>query len=128
MSPRFATGASNSNPKLLTPRRGAALLGICAILLQAALFAWHHHPLPLSSRGAAVVLVAAPASGHSAPVLADKDCRICFALRHHSAAPVDFVGAPMMSGPLPLHLPPVETVWAPLRSYVLFRSRAPPRV
>jgi hypothetical protein len=115
------------NRKLPTPRRGAALLGIFAILLQAALFAWHHHPLRLSSRGDAVVLAAAPASGQPAPVLTDDDCQICFALSHHSAAPVDFVGGPM-SGPLRLHLPPVETVWAPLRSYVLFRSRAPPRV
>jgi hypothetical protein len=118
---------SIGNPKLPTPRRRAALLGIFAILLQAALFAWYHHPLPLSSREDALVLAAAPASGHPVPVLADKDCQICFALSHHSAAPVDFVGAPM-SGPLLLHVPSVETVWAPLRSYILFRSRAPPRV
>jgi len=116
-----------ANPKSPAPRRASALLGVFAILLQAALFAWHHHPLQLSSRGAPVILAAAPATGYPAPVLTDDDCQICFALSHHSAAPVDFVAAPV-SAPVPLRLAAVETVWAPLPSYILFRSRAPPRV
>ena len=124
---RCATGAWNRKPTLPTPRRAVALLGIFAILLQAELFAWHHHPLPLSLQGTPVVLAAAPASGQPAPALADKDCQICFALSHHNATPVDFVPTPLPD-PVRLQLSAVETVWAPLRSYVLFRSRAPPRV
>jgi hypothetical protein len=119
----FASGDLTGKSRSAAPRRGASFLAIFAILLQAALFGWHHHPLPLSSRGAPTIL--APA-GPSTPVLADDDCQICFALSHHSAAPVDFVAAPV-SGRVPLHLPAIETVWVSVRHYVLFRSRAPPR-
>jgi hypothetical protein len=108
------------------PPCGAAFLAIFAILLQAALFAWHHHPLPLSSHGAPTVLAVGPPVGQPTPVLVDDDCQICFALSHHSATPVDFV-APLTPGPVPVHLAAIETVWVPFRSYVLFRSRAPPR-
>jgi hypothetical protein len=108
------------------PPYGAALLAIFAILLQAALFAWHHHPLPLSSHGAPNVLAVGPPVGQPTPLLVDDDCQICFALGHYSATPVSFLAAPV-PGSTPLHLPAIETVWVPLRSYVLFRSRAPPR-
>jgi hypothetical protein len=120
---RFASRDWTGKSRSATPRRGAAFLGIFAILLQAALFGWHHHPLPLSARSAPTIV--APA-GPSTAVLTDDDCQICFALSHHAASPVDFVAAPV-SGPVPLHLPAIETVWVPARSYVLFRSRAPPR-
>ena len=123
----FATGDRTGKSKPPAPRRGTALLAVFAILLQAVLFAWHHHPFALSSRGAPAVL-AAPATGDTAPVLADDDCPICFALSHHSAAPVDFPAAPP---PPPDHasLPQatVEAILAPVASYFLFRSRAPPR-
>jgi hypothetical protein len=119
---RFAsrdwTGKSRS-----APPRVAAFLGIFAILLQAALFGWHHHPLPFSSRGAPTVLVPA---GPSTPVLIDDDCQICFALSHHSAAPADFVAPPApVRGSSPLTA--VEAVLAPVAAFLLFRSRAPPR-
>jgi hypothetical protein len=119
----FASGDWIGKSKSPAPRRGAALLGIFAVLLQAALVAWHHHPLPLSSRGAPAVLAAV---GQEVPGLVDDDCPICFALSHHSAAPVDFAAAPM-PGVVPLHAPAIETVWAPAPPYLLFRSRAPPR-
>jgi hypothetical protein len=109
-----------------TPRRKAAFLGIFALLFQAALFGWHHHPFPLSSRGTPTVLAAGPSGGHPTPTLTDDDCQICSALSHHTASPVDFLTAPV-PGPVQLHLPAVDTVWVPVRSYVLFRSRAPPR-
>ena len=118
----FASGDLTGKSRSAVPRRRAAFLGIFAILLQAGLFGWHHHPLPLSVRGAPTIV--APA-GPSTPVLTDDDCQICFALSHQAASPVDFVAA-SVSGPVPLHLPAIETVWAPLPSYVLFRSRAPP--
>ena len=123
MQLRFASRDWTGKSRSATPRRGAALLAIFAILLQAALFGWHYHAVPLSSRGAPTIL--APA-GPSAPVLIDDDCQICFALSHHAATPVDFVAAPV-SGPVPLRLPAIEEVWVPVRSYVLFHSRAPPR-
>ena len=119
----FASGDLTGKSRSAAPRRGAAFFAIFAILLQAALFGWHHHPLPLSSRGAAIV--SAPV-GPSMPVLADDDCQICFALSHHTATPVNLLAAPV-PGPVPLHLPAIEAVWVSVRSYVLFRSRAPPR-
>jgi hypothetical protein len=122
----FASGDWTGKSRSAPSRRGVAALGIFSILLQAVLFGWHHHPLPLPSRGEPTALVAAPPAGPSTPALTDDDCQICFALGHHSATPVDFVAAPV-SAPVPLDLAAVETVWVPVRSYVLFRSRAPPR-
>jgi len=122
----LATVLWTGNPKLPTPRRSTALLGIFAILLQAALFGWHHHLLPLAASGARAVLAAHTSGGDPTPVQADDNCQICFALSHHGAAPVDFLAAPVPS-PIPLRLPAIETVSAPLPSYILFRSRAPPR-
>jgi hypothetical protein len=120
---RFASRDWIGKSRSATPPRGAALLAIFAILLQAALFAWHHHPFPLSSRDAPTVLVPA---GPSTPVLMDDDCQICFALSHHSAAPVDFVAPPTpVCGSSPLTA--VEAVLAPVAAFLLFRSRAPPR-
>jgi hypothetical protein len=122
-----ATGAWTSKPRWPAPRRGAALLAVFAILLQAVLIGWHHHPFPFGSWGTPTVLAVGSPSGHSTPALTDNDCQICFALSHHSAAPVHVVPDPL-PGPARLQLSAVKTVWVPLRSYVLFRSRAPPRV
>jgi hypothetical protein len=122
----LATVLWTGNPKLPTPRRSTALLGIFAVLLQAALFGWHHHLLPLTPSGAPAVLAAHTSGGDPTPVQADDNCQICFALSHHGAAPVALLAAPV-SAPVPLRLAAVETVWAPLPSYILFRSRAPPR-
>jgi len=106
-------------------RRGAALLGVFAILLQAALFAGHRHPFPLAPRGAPTVLEAVPTTGTTAPGLADDDCQICFALARHSAAPVDFFAAPPGSVSLPIA--PIEAILAFAARFLHFRSRAPPR-
>jgi len=120
---RFASRDWTSKSRSATPRRGAAFLGIFAILIQAALFGWHHHPLPLSARGAPTIV--APV-GPSTPVLTDDDCQICFALSHHGAATVDFVAAPP-PGHTSSSPAAVEAVFAPAAPYLLFRSRAPPR-
>jgi hypothetical protein len=122
----LATGGWNSKRKSATARRGIAALGIFAILLQAVLFGWHHHPRALSFQGAPTVFAAAPAADRPAPVLEHHNCQICLALSHQSAAPVDFCAA-MVPPPVPFRLQAVETVWAGLPSYALFRSRAPPR-
>jgi hypothetical protein len=123
---RFATALLMDKPEMTDLRRCAALLGIFAILLQAVLFAEHHHPLPVFSRGAPALLTAAPATGADAPGRADNDCQICFALAHHSAAPAIFIAA---SPPThrALRTSALGAVVAPGASYLLFRSRAHPR-
>ncbi len=108
-----------------TRRCGAALLGIFAILLQAMLFGGHHHS-PLVSLPGVPANLATPATGHDAPALADNDCQICFALGHHSAAPVGFVAAPLPAH-VTLRTSAFGAVVYPGAPYLLFRSRAPPR-
>jgi hypothetical protein len=90
--------------------------------------AWHHHAYPAAWQGAPALAAAhVSASSNQIPATADVDCQFCFALSHHSAAPVDFFAA--LS---PTHLP--SAVFQPtaatrsLPSYFLFRSRAPPWV
>ena len=123
---RFAAKLTAQAPTLLTRRRTAALLGVFAILLQATLFAEHHHRLPFYSPGTPAVLMAASATGNGAPGAAERDCQICFVLAHHGAAPVDFAAA---LPPAYAALPPrvLKAVVTPVTSYLLFHSRAPPR-
>ena len=106
-------------------RRAIAILGIFAILYQAMLFAWHVHAQPRSSRAASAVVALAATSDQEMPAAEDA-CQICFALSHHRAVPVDLYTATP-----PNHLPVLTAqataVTAPLASYLLFRSRAPPR-
>ena len=106
-------------------RRGCALVGMFAILLQAVLFAWHHHAASFHVRAAgAVTTVVAPTSPVM-PALADHDCEICFALSHHGAVPVDLFLANPLADVLQCRsrLAAVDTSPAP---YILFQSRAPP--
>jgi hypothetical protein len=106
------------------PRRATAILGIFAVVLQAMLFAWHHHAHPLLTRTAPVVAALA-ASGQEMPASARGDCQTCFALSHHGAVPVDLFKAPPPD-PLPVQSVRGNAVCTPLAYYVLFRSRAPP--
>jgi hypothetical protein len=106
-----------------TRREAVTFLSICALLLQAMLFAWHHHTHLLLFRDAAVsgsvvVAKADPAS------LSDDDCQICFALSHYAPAPVDFFSAPLADHDALLLW--AAAVTPPRPSYLLFRSRAPP--
>jgi hypothetical protein len=111
---------------LLVPRRGTACLGVFAILFQAILFGWHSHPLPVSAQGVPTALSAPAGAGDEDPSLADDDCQICFALSHHSAAPIDFI-PPLPLGEASTPAPRVEESLAPKTPYLNFRSRAPPR-
>src|SRR5256885_3524645 len=105
--------------------RAYALVGTFAILFQAVLSAWHHHPASfhVGSAGAAASL-AAPTSPVM-PALADHDCEICFALSHHGAVPIDlFLANRALHAPQPRsRLAAADTSPAP---YILFQSRAPP--
>jgi len=90
------------------------------------LCAWHHHAHPILCRGADAVVALAASGGDQMPPSTDDDCQICFALSHHGAVPIDLYAATP-----PDHLPVLTAqataVTAPLASYLLFRSRAPPR-
>ena len=44
-----------------------------------------------------------------------------------AGADLEVILAAPAPGPVPLHLATIETLWVPVRSYVLFHSRAPPR-
>jgi len=112
-------------PRSRAPRRATALLGIAALLLQAILFAWHHHTHLFPRRDASTTASLVLASGDPVPLSAD-DCEICFALGHHTAAPVDFF-APPLDDHEPVPLLSAAAIPRPLPSYLLFRSRAPPR-
>jgi hypothetical protein len=123
-SPLSFFAASRIGAPSSAPRRITAIVGSFAILFQAMLFAWHHHPLPFSPRGAPAVAVAQTAP--ELPALADHDCQICLAISHHGAVPVDFFTA-RPAEEVPLHQPRMAAVDPPLAPYLLFRSRAPPR-
>jgi hypothetical protein len=106
-------------------RRSGALVGTFAILLQAVLCGWHHHPASFHVRAAgASTTLAAPISP-ATPALADHDCEICFAISHHGAVPVNvLVAKPPEHAPLHRsRLAAVDTSPVP---YILFQSRAPP--
>jgi hypothetical protein len=108
-----------------TSRRRTVLLGIFAILFQAMLCAWHHHAHPFTLRSAPAA-VALAADDDEVPVSADDNCQFCFAISHHSAAPVDFF-APAPPGHSLAQEAQATPVICPLAPYLLFRSRAPPR-
>lgn len=104
-------------------QRRVALIGVFAILFQALLFGWHHHPLALSShrpQALANLAKAAPL----APAAAEDGCEICAALQHWSAAPGEFFAAiqPAAAAPIPA-LPSLVLAAA---SHRLARARAPP--
>jgi hypothetical protein len=109
-----------------TWRRGAALAGAFAILVQAILFGWHHHAFPFPPPVASAVTVVPTSPVPAAPAAEDHDCQICFTLsHHHGAVPVDFF-APSEPEPAPLHLSGRAVLDAPLAPYFFFQSRAPP--
>jgi hypothetical protein len=101
------------------------LVGTFAILLQAVLFAWHHHPACFYVWSPGAVTTLAAPTAPVMPTLADDDCEICFAVSHHGAVPVDFYAAKLPEN-APLPQTRIAAVEVPLTPYSLFRSRAPP--
>jgi hypothetical protein len=106
-------------------RRVAALTGALAILVQAVLFAWHHHTPAFHSRPASAHADLSAPTSPFIPASNDHDCQICFSLAHHGIVPADFFAA---SPPdqAPLHRTGLAEVDTPAAPYLLFRSRAPP--
>ena len=123
----FADRGRKNRSGLATSRRGTACLAVFAIFFQAMLFAWHSHPLPVSPRGLPPSLSTSPTTGQQVPVLDDEDCQICFALSHHSAAPIDFA-PPLPPGEASSPVIRIEANLVPVPRFLHFRSRAPPRV
>ena len=105
------------------PRRTTAVIAGFAVLFQAILFGWHHHPLAFASLNAATTLAVAP----EVPALADHDCDICFVLGHDGIIAVDLFAAvrPPLAPLKPFALATISSFLAP---YLLFRPRAPPPV
>ena len=73
--------------------RVAALTAAFAILVQAVLFGWHHHAIPLRPQAALAVAILAAPTSPVMPAEDDHDCQICFTLGHHGAVPVGFFAA-----------------------------------
>jgi hypothetical protein len=106
-------------------RQAVGLVAVLAVLLQAILFAWHHHAPPFRARAiAAATTLAAPAAP-VIPALDDHDCQICSTLSHHGAVPVNFFApSPREQAPMRhTRLAALDTALAP---YLLFQPRAPP--
>ena len=101
------------------------LVGAFAILFQAVLFGWHHHPASFHVWSPGAVTTLAAPTGPVMPALADHDCEICFAVSHHGAVPVNFSAAKPPEN-APLAQTRIAAVEVPLTPYSLFRSRAPP--
>jgi hypothetical protein len=112
--------------RAVNARRRVALLGVFAVLFQAILFGWHHHPLPPLGAHAATSVKAADGGAPLSPVSADDDCDICAALHHSSAAPGEFAAfAPPPLGAAAIFLPdPAPRASVAARA---FQARAPPR-
>jgi len=107
-------------------RQIAALTGVAAILVQAILFAWHHHAFPFHPHAASAATILAAPISPAMPAADDHGCQICFTLSHHGAVPVDFFWAKPPEE-RPLHQIRVAVAADPLLPpYLLFRSRAPP--
>jgi hypothetical protein len=108
----------------MTARRRVALIGAVAILFQALLVGWHHHPLALPGHGGPAASLYSPTQP-LAPSTAEDLCEICAALHHQSASPLAFAAPPMPSSAADaIDLPdraPIGRAWA--RG---FHARAPP--
>lgn len=121
---RSAGNKSVTSPPPECSRHGAAWLAVFAVLLQAILFGWHHHPLPLGAKQATPLLAVGAPDPAQAPAVGDQDCQICIGLHHFGAAPGEFVA---------LAPPPPGEAAAAGETGILagrftpgFRARAPP--
>jgi hypothetical protein len=104
-------------------RRRVALVGVLAVLFQALLFGWHHHPLALGSHAAPAVHAAGLTLS---PAIDEDGCDICAALHHVSAAAGEFISlAPPAEAASAAVLPDLGA--AERACARAFQARAPPR-
>ena len=106
-------------------RRRIALVGVFAVLFQAILFGWHHHPEHFAAAGEWPALSAVERSAPLSPATVEDECELCAALHHLTAAPVAFTHAALPSLP---ELPQAPVAQAPLAGApsLPFHARAPP--
>ena len=107
-------------------RRRVALLGILAVLFQALLFGWHHHPVPLAWRGSQPIVTAADPAVPLSPADAEDGCDICMALHHLSASPIEFASLPPLATRGSTIDRPGIVIGARVAEHG-FHARAPPR-
>jgi hypothetical protein len=107
----------------MTSRLGVRL-GLFAMLFQAMLFAWHHHPLVRS--GNLLAPVVANGAGLHQPADDDEDgCEICSVLHHLTGATVDFIVAPPAL-PIAAAIVSGDTAFVAEGPTLAFHARAPP--
>lgn len=106
-------------------RRRIALLGVFAVLFQAVLLGWHHHPGHFAVDGQWPALSSADRTGPLVPATAEDECELCAALHYLTAAPGEFILAP---SPVPATVPPAPalTAWVDSSRAFPFQARAPP--
>ena len=106
-------------------RRWCAWLSVFALLFQAVLLGWHHHPIELTAHGSAPLFAAAGSSPLSPAIDDDDHCAICLALHHLSAAPGELaaLAAPGIIAAADFQPEPPLTARAAERG---FQARAPP--
>jgi hypothetical protein len=110
-------------PTATTSRLGVGL-GLFAILFQAMLFAWHHHPPVLPGHLPASVV--ANGTAPIQPVADDEDgCEICSVLLHLTGATVDFIVVPPPP-PIAAAIFSGETQFVAEGPALAFHARAPP--
>lgn len=106
------------------PRR-TALVGLFAVLFQAILFGWHHHPEHFAVAGQWPALSSPQSGAPLSPAAADDECELCAALHHLTSAPAEFI---LVASP-PVQVVPRIRFTAARResfSHLSFRARAPP--
>jgi hypothetical protein len=104
--------------------RGIAWFSVCAILLQAFVFAWHHHPLALASADDTAVVRSLDGSAPLPSTDADQSCQLCAALHHLTAAPGEFAVYLLPPAALPIDGIDAEHSGGTVR--LAFHARAPP--
>lgn len=102
-----------------------ALLGVFAILLQAILFGWHHHPIEFAGGDGWPALTSQQNGAPLSPATDEDGCELCAALHYLTAAPGEFILAAAPPSPVLPRRPaaPVRCEHSPNLS---FRARAPP--
>lgn len=106
-------------------RQLPALIGVFAILLQAVLFGWHHHPVQFGGGDTWPSLSSQQGNGPVSPATAENECELCAALHYLTAAPAEFFLAALPPGAA-LPAAPVVPVRLDRSPSLSFRARAPP--
>ena len=106
-------------------RHRIALIGVFAVLLQAVLFGWHHHPVRFATGERWPMLSSPSSSAPLSPGAAEDECELCAALHYLTAAPAEIILAALPPAAASVSLP-AETIRLNRCGALAFRARAPP--